>query len=738
MELFKNDKELFLSYIEQHLLTNDVELELIFGSSYQKNPINQKTFLSLINKCKENYNLIEESTTLDIRCEYKNNVSNIRCSIRGLDSIKKYCKTDNIEDIEDLDFVQKQYFKNKEDKGKKYLTLKDNDYNVRLNIKNEKTLDRNHRFVTKFLSSFKDKGKHFRYKKRLSFLTIDKLFRIDMTAIKSTKNIQGKHNFQKTFRKANILKNPEQYEVEIEYLGWKNEVGIDEIDRLYNHFNEVYISNPGKETISNIYDPLNLGINIYEEPKEEWSDNYEFDSPRYTDSSIVEDGELSEQYKDLIGKYVKIKDKYFIDNQIDPRLMNSLKDYYQRGIYFGIVNEVYNSEDKGVTALVKFNEPIGDVYSLIVPVRQLYNPPTFTPLQSSLLDDDDDAPEEITLPSRIPGEENKKLVINELTKKVANILESHVIDITKHIYNTDKIIPYQLKEEVIKKYRKITEQKGYRFKFMAPQPVTLTMEHLKKNNPHSILVDYAVTEKADGERYQMMIMDHKGYLINSKENVIDMNITFKNYQNGWLFDGEYIRRDKENKPIQLFMIFDVYFDEESKGKVIPQPIHTYPFLSRNDGDISRYSILQKFFNTMEITSGSHNKSSPKEWWEIDQENSIRIDVKQYEYGYLSKYDDTQLGDEVSEDLTSIFRASERILNREEDGYYPYRIDGLIYLPVYYSVKGSIEGVQSKYINGTWDHNFKWKPPEENTIDFLVKVKKTIVNTNVVDEIIPSL
>ena len=52
MELFKNDKELFLSYIEQHLLTNDVELELIFGSSPQKNPINQKTFLSLINKCK--------------------------------------------------------------------------------------------------------------------------------------------------------------------------------------------------------------------------------------------------------------------------------------------------------------------------------------------------------------------------------------------------------------------------------------------------------------------------------------------------------------------------------------------------------------------------------------------------------------------------------------------------------------------------------------------------------------
>ena len=47
-ELFNNDKELFLSYIEQPLLNKDVELELIFGSSPQKNPIHKKVFLSLI------------------------------------------------------------------------------------------------------------------------------------------------------------------------------------------------------------------------------------------------------------------------------------------------------------------------------------------------------------------------------------------------------------------------------------------------------------------------------------------------------------------------------------------------------------------------------------------------------------------------------------------------------------------------------------------------------------------
>ena len=125
-----------------------------------------------------------------------------------------------------------------------------------------------------------------------------------------------------------MLRNPEQYEVEIEYIGWKNEVGIEEIDRLYNHFNEVYIVSPGKETIANIYDPLNLGIHIFEEEQaKEEPYNYEFDSPRYTSDPVVDNSPILIQYQELIGKYVKIKDQYFIDNDIDKRLMNSLKEY---------------------------------------------------------------------------------------------------------------------------------------------------------------------------------------------------------------------------------------------------------------------------------------------------------------------------------------------------------------------------------------------------------------------------
>ena len=101
-----------------------------------------------------------------------------------------------------------------------------------------------------------------------------------------------------------------------------------------------------------------------------------------------------------------------------------------------------------------------------------------------------------------------------------------------------------------------------------------------------------------------------------------MNVYFENYENGWIFDGEYITRDKENNPIQLFMIFDIYFDELSKKKKItPQPIHTYPFISRGfSSDISRYSMIQNFFNDMKPIKYSEDSEM------------IRIGMKEHHFG----------------------------------------------------------------------------------------------------------
>ena len=39
------------------------------------------------------------------------------------------------------------------------------------------------------------------------------------------------------------------------------------------------------------------------------------------------------------------------------------------------------------------------------------------------------------------------------------------------------------------------------------------------------------------------------------------------------------------------------------------------------------------------------------------------------------------------------------------------------------MKAGLDGKAPKNIGGTWDYNYKWKPPEENTIDFQVTTNK---------------
>ena len=57
------------------------------------------------------------------------------------------------------------------------------------------------------------------YKKRFSFYTEDKLFRIDISGIKTNEFKRGKYSLTKTFKESNILYNPENYELEIEFIG---------------------------------------------------------------------------------------------------------------------------------------------------------------------------------------------------------------------------------------------------------------------------------------------------------------------------------------------------------------------------------------------------------------------------------------------------------------------------------------------------------------------------------------
>ena len=788
MKLFEKNIPEVLEYLKLPVVDNKNELELIFGSTPFKNPIDKNVFLRVLDYCHNTYKKHSEIIDLDITTEYRGKPGNVRATIHGIDDIKKYCKEETLRDIANIEYLQKSFLKDKPG-------IKDEDYNVRLKVKTENILDSSHYYVTSFNENYENKGKHYRYKKRFSFLTNDRLFRIDLTILKSTKYYKGKYDFQKSFKKSKILNNPETYEIEIEYVGWETgkTTGVSAIDEVYQNYmkeNEVYYPTL-KE--GNIYDPLNIGINteLFEHeysPEEESQDDT---ITRFDDSSnptlYMKYTEHTkkysfDQYQSLIGKSTMIKKEYFTKNKIDIKVFNTLLEYSKRNIFHAVIadisEEIEEKTDKFIQSVAHINiiPKIGEVDKLTVPLEYLIGGyfditgdkiteinkrpflyekkdgkgnvdyvevfesddheevevepgdimvPAYPGAKNILAPADTIGPDGVNRPfHELPKKKKAKTKNAETTllKNIFETLEETVKHLSYKIYDTTELLSYKLKENIIQDYRKITGQKAKYFTFMGPQPITLNKGGLDINNPGSILVDFAVTEKADGERYELLIMDGLGYLINAKKQVIDTGCYFRNIKGTWLFDGEYITKDKFNEPIKLFMIFDVYWCN-IEGIGIPKEAHTLPFISRNPDDMKYRKYILDYF--MEHVDIKNKGSSPVNWGPDTKEDCpLDIRLKTYEFGYQSgsieeKIDAKSIG---KDKYIQIFKSSRKILKKDKEGYFPYRIDGLIYLPTRLSIRGSVENINSMKISGTWNYNYKWKESKENTIDFQVKVK----------------
>lgn len=229
--------------------------------------------------------------------------------------------------------------------------------------------------------------------------------------------------------------------------------------------------------------------------------------------------------------------------------------------------------------------------------------------------------------------------------------------------------------------------------FIGPSNLTLQRKNIlddTDSNIPNIRVNYSVTDKADGERYLLYISSQgKLYLID-----INMNLIFtgsitnnKAYFNS-IIDGEYITHDKYGYGISLFACFDIYFlKKEDVRKHI---------LINNDIDfdvkkekITRLNLLKDLVENLKIKSITKNKNVF---------SRLVIQVKHFE---------------VSND---IFKSTKNIHTRINDPTFMYNTDGFIYTPI-------DKAIPEKKYKFTWDKVFKWKPPEFNTIDFLVNVVK---------------
>lgn len=244
--------------------------------------------------------------------------------------------------------------------------------------------------------------------------------------------------------------------------------------------------------------------------------------------------------------------------------------------------------------------------------------------------------------------------------------------------------------------------------FIGPGSFTLQIENIIEQSGESAIPNirkgYTVTEKADGERTLLYISeDGKLYLIDTNMNVLftGAKTNEKTIFNS-LLDGEIVKTDNTGKYINLYMAFDVYFISKKSVR---------EFIFEDSVEMETPATKQRLPLLKELISLLKPVSILEEKGEVDKKDPINTS----EFCVACK--NFYSGD-------SIFKCCSDVLAKINDGTYEYNTDGLIFTPANLAAGGITEGGPAGPLyKTTWDRSFKWKPPQFNTIDFLVSMKK---------------
>jgi hypothetical protein len=254
--------------------------------------------------------------------------------------------------------------------------------------------------------------------------------------------------------------------------------------------------------------------------------------------------------------------------------------------------------------------------------------------------------------------------------------------------------------------------------FIGPSQYTLQTENAAEQddnlNTINIRTNFVVTEKADGER-RLCLIDNTGrmFFIDTKMNVIFSGSVTENKRfYSSILDGEYVAHNKHGDFINLYLAFDVYFIHGNSVRNNPF-IHSLkqtranlktktPHTNTSSNMTSRYELLNELIKEIK----------PRSVVSVHKKSPVRFDVKRF----------LPSGIEMGNNKT-IFGACNTILKINKD-MYEYTTDGLIFTHMIFGVGGTSLNSSSTPSNAPWLYSFKWKPADQNTVDFKVSTAKS--------------
>lgn len=306
----------------------------------------------------------------------------------------------------------------------------------------------------------------------------------------------------------------------------------------------------------------------------------------------------------------------------------------------------------------------------------------------------------------------KKEIGSKASAKYQSIIIDEIDKLVKVIQQSREVLSDQDKTDILSRYHllmygssEITTKFTYKM-----NAVSLEKQHIVEYLPNR----YAVSDKADGEGMSLFVYKNKAYMLSGNLEVIATGMDVDPVYNDTILDGENIFIKERNKT--LYLVFDTLFYKATdvrenanlmerlamaddvlkfgfKLNYMPQH-NTKPEIQTNYDKLDAFytSEFQKYFDDL---NGELNKGSKP--LVLRRKYFLPVmGLKDHEVFALS---------------TIMYKA----YTNNSSLSCPYKIDGLIYTPLVQ--KYTRDQSQIKY------QIYKWKPPNKNTIDFYLTIKR---------------
>jgi len=299
---------------------------------------------------------------------------------------------------------------------------------------------------------------------------------------------------------------------------------------------------------------------------------------------------------------------------------------------------------------------------------------------------------------------------DNINPKILSIINDNSIIIKKILSKSDTILSKEEANDVLTSYKNVAYgSTNEKIKYLySMQPISAEVNHIVDNIPNS----YSATDKADGDKTAVYVYNGTIYLLSNNLSVTKTSMTVDKSLDGTLLEGEMIFIKEKNK--YLLMAFDCLFDGKKDIRIEPDLKKRLKVLHKildkiNNNKYYNYSSYSGKFNLKNINK--HYLGEIKSFYKTlnNELDNSKKNILLFPKLFIHPF-----GAEHSE----AFSYGHLIWNsctENQEISCPYSLDGLIYT-----------GVTQKYTNDKREQKFpiyKYKPPENNSIDVYVRFKK---------------